>query len=137
MKKFLLTSCFALFGVLTYAQSAYEVKLNEKAKKISAAISVADYDNLFKEFSELKKVQDPYKWKAYYYSGLVLYNKVELILKGSKRTDLESINALAEKYVLGSLSAQPNDKENNDLLNLIQEQKAKLEAGKTIPANKK
>ncbi|MCW3160430.1 hypothetical protein [Chryseobacterium oryctis] len=136
MKKFLLTVCFAL-GALTYAQSAYETTLNEKAKKISTAKTMADYDKLFKEFSELKKAQDPYKWKAYYYSGLVLYNKAELILKSTKRTDVENVNALAEKYVLGSLAAQPNDKENNDLLNLIKEQRTKFGTDKTMQTSKK
>ncbi|ASW75089.1 hypothetical protein IQ37_00485 [Chryseobacterium piperi] len=137
MKKILLAFCFALFGVLISAQSSYEKTLNQKAEKISTAKTIADYDKLFKEFSELKKTKDPYKWKAYYYAGLMLYNKTELLLKNNKKTDIREINSLAEKYVLGSLAAEPDNKENNDLLNLIREQKTKSEVGGTILANKK
>jgi hypothetical protein len=133
MKRILLTFCFVLFGVLISAQSSYEKTLNAKAEKISSAKTIADYEKLFREFSELKKNRDPYRWKAYYYAGLVLYKEGELILNsGNKKADAGNTNSLAEKFTAGSLELQPDNKEINDLLNLIREQRTKFESGKTV-----
>ncbi|MBT2621768.1 MULTISPECIES: hypothetical protein [Chryseobacterium] len=132
MKKTLLTFYFVLFSVLISAQSSYENTLNQKAEKISSAKTVADYEKLFREFSELKKSRDPYRWKAYYYAGLVLYKEGEFIINsGNKKADTRYTNSLAEKFVAGSLELQPDNKEITDLLNLIREQRTKFEAVKT------
>ncbi|WP_326981846.1 hypothetical protein VUJ46_16650 [Chryseobacterium sp. MYb264] len=137
MKKTLLTFLFSLFGAFMLAQTTYEKTLNEKARKISDIKTIADCDKLFDEFSALKRNPDPYRWKAYYYAGLALYNKAELILKSNKKNGVENVNGLAEKYVLGSLTAAPDDKENNDLLKLILEQRSRLGVNGTIQPKKK
>lgn len=132
MKKTLLTFYFALFSVLIFGQTSYEKTLNAKAEKISTAKTLADYDKLFTEFSELKKSRDPYRWKAYYYAGLVLYKEGEFIINtGNKKADTGHTNSLAEKFVAGSLELQPDNKEIIELLNLIREQRTKFEFSKT------
>lgn len=132
MKKLFFTFCFTLVSLFVFAQSNYEKNIEEKAKQISTAKTVTDYDKLFKEFSTLKKSQDPYKWKAYYYAGFIMYKKAELILNNNLNTDIKNTNALAEKFISGALSTNPNDKESTDLLNLIQEQRKAIEMNKAI-----
>lgn len=132
MKKLFFTFCFTLVSLFVFAQSNYEKNIEEKAKQISTAKTVTDYDKLFKEFSTLKKSQDPYKWKAYYYAGFIMYKKAELILNNNLNTDIKNTNALAEKFISGALSTNPNDKESTDLLSLIQEQRKAIEMNKAI-----
>ena len=127
MKKLFFTFCFTLVSLFVFAQNNYEKNIEEKAKQIYTAKTVTDYDKLFKEFSTLKKSQDPYKWKAYYYAGFIMYKKAELILNNNLNTDIKNTNALAEKFISGALSTNPNDKESTDLLNLIQEQRKAIE----------
>lgn len=132
MKKLFFTFCFTLVSLFVFAQNNYEKNIEEKAKQIYTAKTVTDYDKLFKEFSTLKKSQDPYKWKAYYYAGFIMYKKAELILNNNLNTDIKNTNALAEKFISGALSTNPNDKESTDLLNLIQEQRKAIEMNKAI-----
>lgn len=124
MKKTLLTLIVVMFSMFTYAQSSYQKTLDSKAEKISSAKSLADYDKLFNEFSGLAKGTDSYRWKAYYYTALVLYKKSEFLLAYNKSSDISYFNGLAKKYVMGSLSAMPDDKDNNELLQLITAQKS-------------
>lgn len=132
MKKLFFTFCFTLVSLFVFAQNNYEKNIEEKAKQIYTAKTVTDYDKLFKEFSTLKKSQDLYKWKAYYYAGFIMYKKAELILNNNLNTDIKNTNALAEKFISGALSTNPNDKESTDLLNLIQEQRKAIEMNKAI-----
>lgn len=136
MKKAISTFCFAVFGTFLFAQSNYEKILNEKAEKITIAKTQTDYDQLFIEFSKLKNTPNPYQWKAYYYAGLVLYKKGELILHHHQKSNIAYVNSLAEKYILGSLTAEPNDKESHNVLNLIREQKMKFDDSKAISDHK-
>ncbi len=124
MKKTLLTLIVVMFSMFTYAQSSYRKTLDSKAEKISSAKSIADYDKLFNEFSDLTRNPDSYRWKAYYYTALVLYKKSEFLLASNKKSDISYFNGLAKKYVMGSLSAMPDDKDNNELMQLITEQKS-------------
>jgi len=126
MKKTIFTILLFLFAISVSAQSSYQKSVDEKAKKISAATTVNDYDKLFNEFSGLTRSADPYKYKAYYYAGLAMYKKAELSLSKNSGADERNTNGLAEKFVGGALSLKQDDKESNDLLNLIIEQKNKM-----------
>lgn len=126
MKKYIFTFLMLFFALSVSAQSSYEKNIEEKAKKISTAKTVSDYDKLFNEFSALKKSQDSYKYKAYYYAGFVMYKKAELALSNNPNADERNNNGLAEKFVGGALSLKQNDKESTDLLTLIMEQKKKI-----------
>lgn len=126
MKKYIFTLFLLLIGLCVSAQSSYKKNLDDKGKKIALVKTTNECDKLFAEFSTLKNSKDEYKWKAYYYAAFTLYQKGEIIIKSGKKADLKSANALAEKYVLGSLTSQPNDTENKELLNLIKLQREKI-----------
>ncbi|KQT15547.1 hypothetical protein ASG31_14905 [Chryseobacterium sp. Leaf404] len=127
MKKNIFTVFMLLFGLLVSAQSTYEKTVQEKAKSISAAKTATDYDKLFNEFSVLTRSKDSYKWKAYYYAGYAMYKKTELNLSKNPSSDERNNNGIAEKYAAGALAFKQDDKESKDLLNLIMEQRSKME----------
>lgn len=127
MFKNIFTILILLIGITVSAQSSYQKSLDEKSQKINSAKTAADYDKLFNEFSALRKSQDPYKWKAYYYAALTMYKKAELVLAKNPKADERNTNGVAEKFVAGALALKQEDKESNDLLSLITDQKKKLE----------
>ncbi len=132
MRKIFLTFCFTIVSFFAFAQTNFEKVIEEKAKRIPTAKNIGDFDKLFQDFSDLKTTQDPYNWKAYYYAGLVLYKKAEFVLSTNKKNDVKNINSLAEKFTLASSTVQPDNTEVNELLDLIKNQKLKLNDQKLI-----
>lgn len=126
MKKILFTFCLLLFSFSFAQSSTYRKQIEDLATKFSTAKTVAQYDSLFEKFDILKKNSDTYRWKSYYYAGLAMYRKAELLLNSNNRANASEANSIANKYILGSQTAQPHSQEMQTLIALINEQHSKL-----------
>lgn len=129
MNKFLLTSCLFIAGFWAKAQAFTEKPLQQSVLQLNTAKTGSDYDILFKKFSEAKTAE---KWQTYYYAGVALYLKTEMILKNGTGQPLSETNGLAGKSAAGALTAQRDNAEINTLLALIYLQRIETNASQDV-----
>lgn len=109
MKKLILAFSLFLFGSMAFAQSTFDKQIKENSAKLNKATTAQEYTALFTEFSNLIRVQDANRWKAYYYAGLSQYKKAEILIKAGDKAGASEANAIAYKYVAGGVPQDNTD----------------------------